>query len=1293
MDPLIKKMLDRRREQGMTVQNDELEREQELYHTPVLSDIPPADYDEQGRIVTYDARTGERRYGGLTVEEGLAMEGGGLQIPFFDPLMMATGVGPGIFYHSLRMGTHSILNALTRSMVVTGTALVGEAAVQIPADRLEEAGHPLAALGLSVLGGIGSAVTLEAGLERLTLKGINKINPNFFKKTTQGITNSGSKHFSEEILEELERHAYKADVGDEVAADTWIERIHIAMGKEFEKNKIPHEQVVYADKIPESIKKLQKKLGDLAKKSIDKLSQDDYEDIQRLAQAETYKAAWEGFKEVRKASNIRLAKMEYESLPHTQMIEYLKNNYRMSLKIFDTYDIPKNLKDKILRSHPELFHPEGLTEASKMMRLFKYGAPLDFFQDLASAQTLKQVVNRIANRTSADWSEVFQEMWAQKILEKEKEYLEKVLGVSKRTKIPKKVPKEQVGEILDDVKALKNSISLIHRGVGRAFKKGNKIGAIRLRIREIETRMALQRTYRRAQDVRRWKMELKRLLKTKSLPTEYKIQLKALLKPFFQTSKYVPDAQVSIYKFLQTKVEDGILDAGIISDEFTKIMSHIIGREFKDLSYNHLERFREIIKSFHKLGLVEKNATHLLKGELIDDIIDTVHITATRTFGNSGTLYKGIVPSRTQLEALSEPAKSFLAENKEKIADLFGRYLAHTARMEKIVEALDGFKPLGRMWRTILKPFVDAENLENALSEKTINRLDKLFTKHGGKYGYWGETAELMGAPVKKEHAVMMKAYMGNPEQKKVLLHGLSEGKPRLNEKILDEFLDDFLNEKDLQLVEDLWQLMEDFYPLLNKIYKEVAGVDLVKVEGKYMPIMQDFEFKNLDRKLTDLFKNTNASQYWASVQKGFTIPRHGGTTALRLDFDVLARHLRETIHYSSHHKPLNEVQKIVRNANFRKVVESTLGKHIYKQFDPWLKNIARPDLEGPKWLRQLRGNVTVANLGMKLTTAFVQPLSVISSVPRNGLKNTIVAIAEFASNPAQVIKAVNDIDPQMRYRANHIDRDFQLAQRELLGLPKKGKAYKGIFINPRLRNFFFSTVRIMDQFGSYPAWLAGHKKGMQLFKGNVDSALEYASQAVRVTQPQSSAKDLPRIMRSNEFERAITMFYSYFSVLQNQIVESLMRYGAKDINFFRLSSDMLYYIMLPALAAHTIREGGVKKEDLLPVMLTHGAGGFPIFRDIASFMFMGYPYQLTPMEDVPKEIVKLGTGVLSKIDGDPETDKGVLFPLISTVGYATGLPTAQSITIMKGLMNQEENPDYTWWDIMVKRREMDDDY
>jgi hypothetical protein len=1197
----------------------------------------------------------------------------GLENPWLDPVTAfaapagGTGIVAGKAAAKLVGAGLSTAGSAARSVItragVAGLLSTGaEFALDVPARMAGEL-HPMLDPLVRIGGGITSGITAERYIDNLIASAVESRQAGkVFKNVIDDMRKT--KTVSEIFFKEEQDIIDQATRGDAGAfkklVDSFRETALTAAETKFAKPLAAQEAATAMsdDALASLTTKVENKIA-----TGGNLHPDDLADMELLATVTATKEYTEGFEAVKKASILREATEEFEQMPVTKMYKWMKENdhvidpHELRSSGFTEVQI-RNLQKK----YPGIFevNTDAATGLLKKMDSEGWTSVSHMMKDFSITPTFNAVKSGVTRRTAEHWAKLFREEISLRAAETQAKWISRAYGynTAKVFKTVAKIdPRTLVGKVLNEAKGGKKTTQLLTKGTEVELKAA--------RAKHMQEIATLRQNLKTAVDIRKTRKALLDVFntKTKGLSPEYQEQLRYMLRHTVDKKAVAPEK--SMFQFIADKSNE-MLGFSTVAERYNRAIQTSMAKPFKELTLDEMHKLRDFVESFRLAAKADQyvnNATRkLLRKHVTDQIADTL----TKNYGNKYAI-------STQKEVLG-PKGGVLSAKWDKIRRNTRQFDAFIARMEPIIKQLDGFADNGIAWKTMFRPFVDAERLETAMADATFGKLRDAFAEHGLRTrGYQKIVGKLDGYDVSHESALMMYLNYGtkNADNIKALSLGLN-----MKPKDIGKFLDEVITPEDRVLAEKVWDIFDEMFAAMSKTHREQTGLTLQKVKGRYFPIVRDSRMskivqssdKNISENMVDYMLRRDVKAHWRKVETGQFIGRRGGVAHLRLDLDTVTKHVQDVAHGVTHWGPVNDVQRITKSSKFKKAVIGNLGEEVYREFDPWLQNLSRPYTVDNPLMRRLRVHTTVGMLGLAPTTALKQTLSGISAIPKVGARNMMGSMKDLLTNPWGFFREAYEMSPALAHRRH-------TWQREVAEYSASVHGRKRLIMSPKVMDAYFSMIHTMDAVTSTAVWRAGYNKSMTATGGNVDEAIRYADEVVRATQPASLAKDLPRIMRSGEGQRALTMFYSYYSVLHNQARTLIQRGAVGDASVPDVILGLSTMMILPMIAwevAGSVANTAIGREDDVDLGkatvsgVLQGAAGVPVVRDLVSSAIYGFDYEVSPMVRPIELATKIGAeAVKQATDEDEELTRRDVLNMIEAVGYAFKLPTR---TLMNGI-------------------------
>lgn len=1185
------------------------------------------------------------------------------------------------------------LGITTAAGIAAGIAMAGVTyATEHMSNYLSEIAeevHPSLRLPTYIGANVLAIYSYEKWLYANTIKAATINIPKFWSKEFTLASQKGV--LSKQFVEDSANIIARMDMGEAKATD---EMLNLFRQEAFQEKMIKTgehlEKLKKGVKTPEPAESVEKVITQLKKKKF--LDTNDYQRLAKVAKEDAVKDYSATFNKVRTNSVNRAANDSWQSHKMKDVIDAVAEGGGVSPKYkFASPELEKLFSGR----HPNL--KATTTTTAKLEKIagdFGYSNIDDMMQEVCHTQNQKMFRLQASAELTPEFNRVYRDEILVRIAEREADYLFKLHGVSRGFKEGKILKQQHVAAlhrasntlparlVIKEVGALKTATTRLLKIIQKPDIGKEKL----LRLSKIYDQKLME--YQTAVKIKRdLGLINQRLKKASTVSGEYQEQLQKLLAPLFnRTSKKVDK---HMFAFLADKYRDEVsIGADVLIKRYDGLLKNFpfSKRNFMDLTHTQAKDLDEFVKVFKFVAQNDKYIYDKANKMLLKVVAKEIHKTAATAIPKIKFLRPRIVG--TQLEELAARQGGKILNAQRSTADVAEGFLASLKRIEAICYQLDGFKTSGRAWTHIFNKTIMAEVAEQRFGRRVFGAYEKIFAAHKAATKtkpskYWSATSgNLAGHPIRKESAVVMALNSKNTGNMKAMLKGLG-----ISRDTLIAFLDKALTEADWKLVNDTFDFLDELFPVIAKVYKQKTGLTLPKaVGGRYFPILADRKYAKMSETIDDLFVDPSTELFQAKVVETFTEFRHGGVKAVRLSLNGLTQHLSDVVHYTTHWGPLNEIQRLTRDQTFKTAVETTMGKNIYAQFDPWLKNLAHPSrTKIDNFMGKARRNVTFANLALIPQIAVKQSLSFITAMPKVGYTNAMLSLNEFMRNPKAILEAIKEASPEMAYRSKIWNRDLIELQAEINPTSAKGALLK----------VGYAMIHMVDEITSAIIWNGGYKKGLTKHSGHGDLAVRNANRAVRGTQPASAAKDIPLIMRSGEILRGLTMFYSYWSVYHGQVAEVISKGLAKHITPAQVAGTLAWLTIAPAIAQHLSRAAwntltGREQEEEHAKEIARGAAlnmvaGLPVARDISTSILKGYAYQASPLMTIPTEAVDVGNAIGKIFDEDQDFNQWDVTSAVKLGSYLRLYPSRAMITAVTGGLGIYEGETDDWTEVFEK--------
>ena len=642
---------------------------------------------------------------------------------------------------------------------------------------------------------------------------------------------------------------------------------------------------------------------------------------------------------------------------------------------------------------------------------------------------------------------------------------------------------------------------------------------------------------------------------------------------------------------------------------------------------------------------------------------------------------------------------------------LVSKLRAEHIKMEFLAEQMDGDVKGGLWWNLLFKPIADAENTELAMIQELGTQLGDILNSETFQ-NLQRELSFTSGDHWNKNMLVSVALNWGNSGNRTSLTEGLA--RKGVDAVDIERFLNDNMTKNDWDTIQQVWDLIDSYWPAIAALQKKLTGVVPEKVErspvetpfgtypGGYYPLIFDPKKSSKVQERTsktDVMENLSDNFIKPTTRKGHAIERVGsGGLPVKLDITVMTNHLAQVIHDIAFREAIIQTDRVIQDQRTVDAIKRVAGEYVYEDMRPWLGNVAGSGQlatdAGSKLFNALRKNTTIVNMAYKLSTAIVQPLGMTQSIEILGLGWAMTGIQEFYGNPAQVFKKAEEVMQKsifMRNRKTSFDRDVNDAMRMLT---------HGTSVLEQIQKWGFEHIGFMDLTISMPTWLGAYRKALSENKSESDAVSE-ADSVVRMTQGNGTAKDLAMIQQGDGRKKSATLFYSAFSAMYN-----LMRRRRnisrreEEITVKKVAinlQSLIYMVVMPAVLGEIIA-GRFPDEDededytswMAKLIIAYPFMTVVLVRDIASALSSKYDYQMTPIAGAVTDILNATEAVagLTTDPADALVSESFYKTMVMGAGYYFGLPSRQAWILQNNTMDLINGESLTFFEfIMLKER------
>lgn len=638
---------------------------------------------------------------------------------------------------------------------------------------------------------------------------------------------------------------------------------------------------------------------------------------------------------------------------------------------------------------------------------------------------------------------------------------------------------------------------------------------------------------------------------------------------------------------------------------------------------------------------------------------------------------------------------------------------SHT-RMESLVLMLDGNKPNGPLWRALFLPTVEAEQEKTMMTHEYNGKLRAIFDAYSDKEKkqWYSKPLFIQAAVTQQFNGNLTKPQLlsialnwGNEYNRDALMRGYG-----WNEANVQSILS-HLDSRDWEVVKQVWSTIDEFWPMIQKLEKDIHGVAPEKVQatpfavrsslslhelpGGYFPIKFD---SDLSVRALELKEDQNIADQFGGSIRATTKQGHAkartdtGGKPLNLKLSVISDHVNSVIHDLTHRRAVIDIARLSHEKDIYTAIENAAGKEAAREMRHWIKRVAgAKDISlghgYEDFVRTVQRNATIVNIGLKFTSGLIQVADFPPIADKIGNRWLMAGMKE-AYAPWNLHK-LRETWKFVTDRSEHMSNLIEHKERDARDALTQSKVIEGASKLEYLRNGSMVLVHNVDLAIHLPAWLGayhsaneGHRENIE--KGDEKAAVLYADHVVRTTLAAGEAKDRSRVQEGSALEKALTMFYSPMNIRFNQMQNAYQGYRM-DKDFFRLAQSTVMLWVLPVMIEELVRGrlfGGNDDDEyswfdhiimpLLTFLPAHMVGARDLVRAVEQAHTSGKAkFSPSPVVDAVTSLIQGGVGVTNMASaalGGEDTRRKDMKDAFMASGYAVGLPTRQTWMTMEYL-------------------------
>ena len=481
------------------------------------------------------------------------------------------------------------------------------------------------------------------------------------------------------------------------------------------------------------------------------------------------------------------------------------------------------------------------------------------------------------------------------------------------------------------------------------------------------------------------------------------------------------------------------------------------------------------------------------------------------------------------------------------------------------------------------------------------------------------------------------------------------------------------LTREEWQFVQDGWDSLKPLGQAQSDLERRLTGLPPVMVkptpmdldlgdgepalhlDGGYYPIVMDpkYSARGAQQDAGTTAQNLMEAGYGrAATSRGNMQARTGFGGPLQLDYEqVLTQHTAKVIKDITHREFMLAANKMLLNSGVRQSIRETLGAGYEEKMLPWLRTIIN-DRNGSatqglgdvsRLMRALRTNIVKAALTFKVSTVLLQVTHASSMFNYTSPGSYASSLIAFMAHPKEMSAEIRALSPnEMASRGENIDRDLRTLIQTETG--KKG-------IGHAIARAGMAPVQFMDHVMSFPLWHAVYQDSL---KENVNlpedtaqyRAMQKADGAVRMGLGSNAPKDLPPIMRNNDFTKLITTLGGFHNLKWNQM-SGLASEARNGGGLGKLTYGMLMAAVIPAVLGQLVTGHGPKDDENAGLWaakraLLFPAETVPVLGNVVEGMEGKGDISFSPLQGMAERAAKAGAHAASDSDDKDWTGIGM---------------------------------------------------
>lgn len=731
------------------------------------------------------------------------------------------------------------------------------------------------------------------------------------------------------------------------------------------------------------------------------------------------------------------------------------------------------------------------------------------------------------------------------------------------------------------------------------------------------------------------------------------------------------------------------------------------GKNWKNMTVEEFRALRDTVKQIAHIAKKEVEAIVNEEKRIIQEAADEI--------AESLTTSNKVVPA-----GIEEETKG------EKISRGGKQLLNNWLRPSSIARILDnaGF---GALTRHIIVPMrrAYAERLE-PMFIKAADDVSEIYRKHYTLSELSGlnkrEFIPELNATLSKAAIISIALNYGSESNRMALLGGIKRnGEAAFPQAGVAAALAK-MTKRDWLFVQDIWDYLDTYWPMLAKAERQRRGVAPEKVkamvftittaDGETMTLKGGYYPLKFDRRHSDMAKGEEIDDAYAKLTSNVFIganTRAGAThervrnhkKVVKLGLKTIDLHLREIIRDIAIGDEVNFIKRLLAHADVKRAFIDTGNETALDELNRWLVDAAVGELPAESYLEKsaawISSGFTKSKLAWNVMTTVLQVTGLPQTIAFVGLESFRHGIARFARNPVAGHKLIMEKSAFMRtrYQTNSWNKDVADTEAHLNSLFGGEPSRAKIALNALSATFFYPIARMQMPVDEV-TWMAGFWKAQNKEGLTGKAAIAYADAQVEGAQTSGFFSDRSGIERGttgnrNKQQRFIklwTTLVSYMLAKGNIAYEKGRRFSkAPSVSgAVFLATDLLLLYTVEAMIAAALYGQWPDDDDdenfavwVAKETAASAVSGIPFVREIPSAKFGGGN---TPLGAATKGLFDLGTQIEQ---GD--VDKALIRQLNSVGGTFFHYPSSQTNRAIDAYWRDSEGEDVPFYEYFTGPR------